>query len=183
MGCAACQHVARCNHLTLPTAIQRPAGSATGPSLLTSRRMAPGCVLPATCGLAGLCCTRAAIHRTPATPLAVPSPPLQVPSRTNFTSLATPTQVGSGRTALVTLLHEGALRAWKGDMLRGAALTGVRSGALQHPPPTAVLQAATRLTLPMSCSAAPSSGGGWRLVHARPHVCQRPSSLPALKII
>eukprot|EP00195_Chlamydomonas_chlamydogama_P009741 CAMPEP_0202900574 /NCGR_PEP_ID=MMETSP1392-20130828/11915_1 /ASSEMBLY_ACC=CAM_ASM_000868 /TAXON_ID=225041 /ORGANISM="Chlamydomonas chlamydogama, Strain SAG 11-48b" /LENGTH=623 /DNA_ID=CAMNT_0049586991 /DNA_START=175 /DNA_END=2046 /DNA_ORIENTATION=- len=30
-----------------------------------------------------------------------------VPSRTNFTSLATPSQVGSGRTALVTLLHEG----------------------------------------------------------------------------
>jgi hypothetical protein len=30
-----------------------------------------------------------------------------VPSRTNFTSLATPSAVGSGRTALVTLLHEG----------------------------------------------------------------------------
>lgn len=34
-------------------------------------------------------------------------PAPQVPSRTNFTSLATPNQVGSGRTALVTLLHEG----------------------------------------------------------------------------
>jgi hypothetical protein len=30
-----------------------------------------------------------------------------VPSRTNFTSLATPSAVGSGKTALVTLLHEG----------------------------------------------------------------------------
>ena len=30
-----------------------------------------------------------------------------VPSRANFTSLATPNQLGSGRTALVTLLHEG----------------------------------------------------------------------------
>eukprot|EP00967_Tisochrysis_lutea_P112614 scaffold178107_cov19-Tisochrysis_lutea.AAC.1 len=28
-------------------------------------------------------------------------------SQTNFTSLATPNQVGSGKTALVTLLHEG----------------------------------------------------------------------------
>ncbi|KAG2444565.1 hypothetical protein HXX76_001310 [Chlamydomonas incerta] len=30
-----------------------------------------------------------------------------VPSKANFTSLATPSQVGSGKTALVTLLHEG----------------------------------------------------------------------------
>lgn len=30
-----------------------------------------------------------------------------VPSKTNFTSLATPSAVGSGKTALVTLLHEG----------------------------------------------------------------------------
>eukprot|EP00197_Chlamydomonas_leiostraca_P012787 CAMPEP_0202859018 /NCGR_PEP_ID=MMETSP1391-20130828/1317_1 /ASSEMBLY_ACC=CAM_ASM_000867 /TAXON_ID=1034604 /ORGANISM="Chlamydomonas leiostraca, Strain SAG 11-49" /LENGTH=626 /DNA_ID=CAMNT_0049538015 /DNA_START=77 /DNA_END=1957 /DNA_ORIENTATION=- len=30
-----------------------------------------------------------------------------VPAKTNFTSLATPSQVGSGKTALVTLLHEG----------------------------------------------------------------------------
>ena len=30
-----------------------------------------------------------------------------VPSRANFTSLATPSAVGSGKTALVTLLHEG----------------------------------------------------------------------------
>ncbi|GAX73907.1 hypothetical protein CEUSTIGMA_g1357.t1 [Chlamydomonas eustigma] len=30
-----------------------------------------------------------------------------VPSKANFTSLATPNQLGSGRTALVTLLHEG----------------------------------------------------------------------------
>ncbi len=40
-----------------------------------------------------------------------PLPPLPpLPSllpQTNFTSLATPSQVGSGRTALVTLLHEG----------------------------------------------------------------------------
>jgi hypothetical protein len=32
---------------------------------------------------------------------------LHLPLQTNFTSLATPSQVGSGRTALVTLLHEG----------------------------------------------------------------------------
>ncbi len=30
-----------------------------------------------------------------------------VPSAANFTSLATPSAVGSGKTALVTLLHEG----------------------------------------------------------------------------
>ena len=44
----------------------------------------------------------------PARPCPPPHPRRpQVPSRTNFTSLATPNQVGSGRTALVTLLHEG----------------------------------------------------------------------------
>jgi oligoendopeptidase F len=35
------------------------------------------------------------------------SPEGWVPSRTNFTSLATPSAIGSGETALVTLMHEG----------------------------------------------------------------------------
>ena len=39
-----------------------------------------------------------------------------VPSAANFTSLATPSAVGSGRTALVTLLHEG------GHAVRGPTL-------------------------------------------------------------
>lgn len=41
-----------------------------------------------------------------------------VPSRANFTSLATPTQVGSGRTALVTLLHEGGHAAHFANVLQ-----------------------------------------------------------------
>ena len=41
-----------------------------------------------------------------------------VPSQTNFTSLATPTQVGSGRTALVTLLHEGGHAAHFANVLQ-----------------------------------------------------------------
>lgn len=35
-----------------------------------------------------------------------------VPSQTNFTSLASPTAVGSGNTALVTLMHEGGHGEW-----------------------------------------------------------------------
>lgn len=41
-----------------------------------------------------------------------------VPSQTNFTSLATPTQIGSGRTALVTLLHEGGHAAHFANVLQ-----------------------------------------------------------------
>ena len=55
------------------------------------------------------------IFATPTPPnLAVPPPHLPRPpplcnthTQANFTSLATPSQVGSGKTALVTLLHEG----------------------------------------------------------------------------
>ncbi|KAL4458233.1 hypothetical protein ABPG75_013098 [Micractinium tetrahymenae] len=41
-----------------------------------------------------------------------------VPSRTNFTSLATPSAVGSGKTALVTLLHEGGHAAHFANVLQ-----------------------------------------------------------------
>jgi len=71
-------------------------------------------------------CTHTAIcTRTPPVPLSHPTPtppcrphpPVQpawrkadgtwVPAKANFTSLATPNEVGSGHTALTTLLHEG----------------------------------------------------------------------------
>ncbi len=48
-------------------------------------------------------------------------PPLAVAARaaqTNFTSVATPSQVGSGRTALVTLLHEGGHAAHFANVLQ-----------------------------------------------------------------
>jgi hypothetical protein len=42
-------------------------------------------------------------------------------SQTNFTSLATPNQVGSGKTALVTLLHEGGHAAHFSNILQVCA--------------------------------------------------------------
>ncbi len=39
-------------------------------------------------------------------------------TQTNFTSLATPNQVGSGKTALVTLLHEGGHAAHFANILQ-----------------------------------------------------------------
>lgn len=100
----------------------------------------------------------------------------QIASRTNFTSLATPTQVGSGRTALVTLLHEGAPSGW-GGVHAGWGVHG--SSAQQRIPvlrwhrqpsalpsaccPAAAPQAAMRRTLPTCCSGAPSSGGQSRV--------------------
>ena len=106
-----------------------------------------------------------------------------VPSRTNFTSLATPNAVGSGKTALVTLLHEGegegagaGLRARcgvhacpatsleeactrKGSQQaasRWAQPCSVESRPAVHPA-SAVLQGATPPTLPTSTSTRPSS--------------------------
>ena len=109
-----------------------------------------------------------------------------VPSSTNFTSLASPGAVGSGKTALVTLLHEG-----EGSLLFGGGegstaqemvllipaaakrpyrrckRLGRPAGCqplttLPTPPHAAVpclaVQAATRLISPTSCSGAHSSG-------------------------
>jgi len=43
-----------------------------------------------------------------------------VPAKTNFTSLASPSQVGSGKTALVTLLHEGGHAAHFSNILQAS---------------------------------------------------------------
>lgn len=45
-----------------------------------------------------------------------------VPSQTNFTSLASPTAVGSGNTALVTLMHEGGHAAHFANVTQGSPL-------------------------------------------------------------
>lgn len=45
-----------------------------------------------------------------------------VPSQTNFTSLATPSAVGSGYTALVTLMHEGGHAAHFANVTQGSPL-------------------------------------------------------------
>ncbi len=51
---------------------------------------------------------RDAKHRNPDEMTQIRAPMLtQVPSQANFTSLATPDAIGSGKTALATLLHEG----------------------------------------------------------------------------
>lgn len=48
----------------------------------------------------------------------------RVPSRANFTSLATPNQTGSGRTALLTLLHEGGHAAHMANIDQPSPLFG-----------------------------------------------------------
>ncbi|KAI3435664.1 hypothetical protein D9Q98_001722 [Chlorella vulgaris] len=61
-----------------------------------------------------------------------------VPSRTNFTSLATPSAVGSGKTALVTLLHEGGHAAHFANVLQHSPLFS------QERAPTSVAYAETQ---------------------------------------
>ncbi|PSC69592.1 peptidase M3 [Micractinium conductrix] len=61
-----------------------------------------------------------------------------VASRTNFTSLATPSAVGSGKTALVTLLHEGGHAAHFANVLQRSPL------ASQERAPTSVAYAETQ---------------------------------------
>ena len=45
-----------------------------------------------------------------------------IPSRANFTSLASPKSIGSGNTALVTLMHEGGHAAHFANVVQGSPL-------------------------------------------------------------
>lgn len=77
------------------------------------------------------------------------------PAYANFTSLATPNELGSGKTALVTLLHEGGHGAlWaRCCSSRACVRLSVRSGVLW---------------LLLSCRARASSG-----LLAKPRLCAR----------
>jgi oligoendopeptidase F len=66
------------------------------------------------------------------------SPNGWVPSRTNFTSLATPSAVGSGQTALVTLMHEGGHAAHFSNVVQHSPLFA------QERAPTSVAYAETQ---------------------------------------